>query len=284
MNDPIQEITAGDGTTIPLYWYPATGTGTVLLLLPALGIQAKLYRRLAEQLCDRGHSVAVMEQRGHGNSALRPSYSCQFSLDDLLEFDIPAALDWLELQSPGCKIVLGGHSLGGHLSTIYAGRAPSRLAGVLHLACAFPHYLDYPGKERLLLRFLCTVMPLFKLAPGYYPGGLMGFGSRESIGMMMQWRQWCLSGSFDYDGHTNIAVAGAFTGSVLAIAFEQDNFATQAAIERALSPLSGANVSRVSLGAEEQGEYLGHVNWARSPEGTSACIAQWLAGLSTGSH
>lgn len=270
-------IRSSDGSQVPLYWHPAARPRCVVLLLPALGIQAKLYRTLAGELADQGCSVALLEQRGHGLSNVRASYSQRYSLIDTLEQDMPAALQWLGAQHSDVPLLLGGHSLGGHLSTIYAGQHPTAIAGIVHLACGFPYYRDFAPKEQRLLRFLCAIMPIFSLLPGYYPGELVGFGGRESMAMMKQWRQWAMSGCFDIDQHSGMAEAVAqFTGPVLSVSFERDNFSTTAAVDRAVSPFCNASLRRVTLGSEEQGDYLGHTAWARQPTGVSKAISQWL--------
>lgn len=271
-----QTITA-DGTVVPLYWYKADKPEYCILLSPAVGIQAKLYQKLAAELAGQGCSTCLLEQRGHGLSPLRPGYSNRYTLSDALEQDLPAAISFIRKQLPDTPLYLAGHSLGGHLSTLYAGKQPDQIAGVIHLACAFPYYKDYGPKEQRLLRFLCSIMPVFSVFPGYYPGKLMGFGGKESLGVMQQWCQWARNGSFDFDGHNGLADAVAqFTGPVLSISFDRDNFSTEAALERALSPFTHADISRQELGEREQGQHLGHVGWARGPTGVTQSIMRWL--------
>ena len=278
MQDTVHRISAPDGTDIPVYWHPADTPRCVLLLLPALGIQARLYQALAQGLAQRGCATALLEQRGHGLSPLRASHRQQFTLDDTLEKDIPTALDWLAQSCPGLPIVLGGHSLGGHLTTIYTGRYPDQVTAVLHLACAFPYYRDYDKQAQRMMRFLCAVIPLFGILPGHYPGKSLGFGERESVAMMKQWRQWALTGSFDFDDHRGLAQAVAkFTGPLLSISFDRDNFSTEAAVERAIAPYVNATVTRCNLGEAEQGQHLGHTGWAKQPTGVVEAVADWLA-------
>ncbi len=248
-----------------------------LLLLPALGIQAKLYLKLAQQLAVVGISVLVMEQRGHGLSTPPPSRRNSHSLNDFLDRDIPSLLDWLAQKEPAAPLLLGGHSLGGHLATIYTGRHPQQLAGVVHLACSFPYFRDYSGKQSAMIRLICGLMPVFDFLPGYFPGNLVGFGGRESLPMMRQWRQWASSGSFDFDDHKGLAEnVASFSGPMLSIAFDKDDFASLAGIDRACSPFVNAAVTRLTLGEKEQGEYLGHTRWARSPAGVVAAIQRWV--------
>ncbi|MGB0213322.1 MAG: alpha/beta hydrolase, partial [Algiphilus sp.] len=63
-----------------------------VLVLPALGVPARFYGRLAEQLAARGLEVAVLELRGTGESPLTPARHCDFGFRELLDEDIPAAL------------------------------------------------------------------------------------------------------------------------------------------------------------------------------------------------
>ena len=272
------DIAAPDGTVIPLTWFTADQPRVALLLLPALGIQARLYSKLAEGLSALGCSVCLMEQRGHGRSALRPGYGVTYCLDDILDQDMPAAMAWLAAQVPELPLLLGGHSLGGHLSTIYAGQHAQQLAGVVHLACAFPYHAAYGPQQARRVKALCRLMPLFAIFPGYFPGEKMGFGGRESVALMRQWCEWARTGQFDFGGRRDLArhVAG-FEGPVLSIAFDQDSFASDAAIELALSPFTSARITRQQLGAAEQGAYLGHVAWAKEPVGVVQVLGDWLS-------
>jgi predicted alpha/beta hydrolase len=278
------EISALDGATIPLSWFEASRPRCALLLLPALGIQAKLYNRLGEQLAAVGCSVCLMEQRGHGRSPFTPGRGERYCLGDILDRDMPAAMNWLGSQAPDMPLLLGGHSLGGHLSTIYAGQYPEQLSGVVHLACAFPYHGDYGGRQSLLIRLLCSLMPLFAKVPGYYPGQLMGFGGRESAQLMLQWCEWAGTGSFDFGGRSGLAEAvSGYRGPLISVAFERDDFASEAAIERAMSPFTSARITRLKLGPEQQGKHLGHAGWARGPEGVVQAISDWLVAESIGS-
>ncbi len=86
-------INAADGCDVPIYWaMPTQQPRVTLLLLPALGIQARLYRQLASALTAQGCATAIMEQRGHGLSKLKPGYGVRFGVDAFLHQDIPAVM------------------------------------------------------------------------------------------------------------------------------------------------------------------------------------------------
>jgi predicted alpha/beta hydrolase len=171
----------------------------------------------------------------------------------------------------------GGHSLGGHLSSIFAGQHPHRLQGVLHVACGSPYYADFgPGKS-LLIRFLCRLIPLFKLAPGYFPGQLLGFAGRESLQLMNDWRYWARTGRLDYGPHQGLHAAIAdFSGALLAVSMEGDELSSLQAEKRAIAVFTAARRTEVRLRADASGKPLGHFKWARQPDATVQVILQWL--------
>jgi predicted alpha/beta hydrolase len=151
------------------------------------------------------------------------------------------------------------------------------LAGLIHVACGTPWHGDFPPRQSRLIRLLCRAIPLFRIFPGYFPGELMGFAGRESLQLMRDWRDWALTGTLDYGGRTGVAqAAGRFEGPVISIAIENDDFNSVAARDRALSPLRNARITRLTLGAAQQGEYLGHFKWARQPDGVVRALADWM--------
>lgn len=97
--------------------------------------------------------------------------------------------------------------------------------------------------------------------------------------MMRDWREWALTGRFDFNGRKGVAEAvSQFTGPVISISLDKDDFSSPRAEVRALSPFTRATVGQVTLGAAEQGDYLGHFVWARQPAGVVNSLAQWVDG------
>ena len=94
--------------SLPLEVHRAPEARAHLLFLPALGVQAKLYRQLAASLAGQGISTLLMEQRGHGRSKLRASRQQDWGFREWLVDDIPAALELLRQQQPELPVYLGG--------------------------------------------------------------------------------------------------------------------------------------------------------------------------------
>jgi predicted alpha/beta hydrolase len=273
------EIPSADGTAVPLSWFPAEQSRWSLLFLPALGIQCRMYDPLAARLAASGCSVLLMEQRGLGRSKLRASRKHDWGYDQFLENDIPASLAWLETQpqSRGRPLLMGGHSLGGHLSSIICGQHPERLQGVLHVACGFPYHADFDATKSRLIRLLCRLVPLFRIVPGYFPGNWLGFAGRESLQVMNDWRDWATGGSLDYGRHHGLQHAiSQFTGALLAVSMEGDELSSPKAEQRSIAGFTAARRTEVRLGRDVQGERLGHFGWARPPDQVATAILQWL--------
>jgi len=273
------ETTSGDGVSLPLSWFPAGQSHWSLLFLPALGIQCRMYEAMAAALAAAGCSVCLMEQRGHGRSTLRASRSVNWGIDHYLQFDLPAALDWMASQpeSTGRPIIMGGHSLGGQLSSIFSGQHPDHMQGVLHVACGAPYAADYTAPTSHLIRILCRIIPLLRLVPGYFPGSRLGFAGRESLQLLCDWRDWAWHGNLNYGPHQNLQAAiAAYRGAMLAVSIEGDEFSSLKAEQRAIAGFSSARISQVRLGKESLEDRLGHFGWARKPDAVVTAILQWL--------
>jgi len=267
-----------DNIIVPVQEFiPENKPTAVFLMLPALGVKARFYMRLAEGLAAGGIATYLLEQRGHGESPYRARRGADFGYADFLDVDIPAAMNFVKQQQPGLPLYLGGHSLGGHLASITAGRRSDEVAGIAHMACGFPYSGFYEGRQRKQIRFLARLIPLFCLLFGYYPGEKLGFGGREYKSLMMDWRCWALQGSYDFAGNVGLEEAiAAFNGRALSIAFDKDDFISEKALEYARTRLAGALLKTVTLTETQQGRYLGHFNWAKAPTGAVQALLDWL--------
>lgn len=272
------KIDTRTGISVPLLQTGSkTDSGAVLIFLPALGIRASYYRKLASGLAENGVTSVVLEQRGNGESPYRPGRRHKFTLSDYLREDIDAVTDWCQQQFPNRPIYIGGHSLGGHMASIAAGENPNFYAGVVHLACGFPYHKDFPQPASGFVKLLIGIIPTLTAVLGYYPGQWFKFGGREFRGLMMDWRNWARFGRYAVNGIEDADdKVAAYKGRVLSIAFEKDSLATNEAIERSRRALSGARLTRLRLGKQEQGEFLGHVEWGKRPAGVVQALSKWF--------
>lgn len=271
-------VTSNDGTEVPLKHFPAKGVDApVFLMLPALGVEARFYRRLAEGIAATGVTTVLMEQRGHGKSRVRAKRGDSFGYRDFLENDIPAAVAAVTAQYPEKRLYIGGHSLGGHLSSIIAGRQQEAIRGVIHLACGFPYHGLFDAKAAGKVKLLSRLIPLTTVLFGYFPGHRIGFGGREYRQLMMDWREWALRGNYNIaaspDAEREIA---SFSGPVLSVSFDKDFYASDEAIAYSHSRFKTGDVTTIRLTAKEQGDFLGHFDWAKNPAGVVKAISGWI--------
>jgi predicted alpha/beta hydrolase len=282
-----QEITvrASDGYDVPLEVFEAPAPRARVLMLPALGIQARLYRRLGAVLADSRISMTALEQRGHGRSALRPSRRCDFGFREWLQEDIPAALDWLQSREPAAPVFLAGHSLGGHLALMARALYPERVSGVVLLTTATPYYGCFRGIARMQVRFLITSVPLLSALLGYFPGHRLGFGGREARRLMADWlvmarqNRYSAGGMESEDLERRVQCDAA---PVLTIYCDRDELAPLRAVEGVARRLHGRRIDRYEITSDALGMRADHLSWARHPSIAAAAIARWITGQTVG--
>lgn len=279
----VQEISvpAPDGYQVPLEVFEVPDPRATLLMLPALGIQARLYRRLGSLLAESGIGMTALEQRGHGRSNLRPSRRCNFGFREWLTADIPAALDWLGARTPRVPLYLAGHSLGGHLALMARSLYPEKVTGVILLTTATPYYGCYQGITRLQVRLLIAGVPILTSLLGYYPGHRLGFGGREARRLMADWLVLARENRYSAAGMERDDLERRVReddGRVLSICCDRDGLAPLAAIEGVNRRLEGSRVDRFEITSEALGARADHLSWSRQPALAAQAMVRWIDG------
>ena len=280
MSAELFTLPVASGYAVPVRWFRAEGSGAVVALMPALGIPARFYEPLALALQAAGTPVLLMEQRGHGESALRPSRTVDFGYREALTEDIPALLDWLQASQPERPVVLMGHSLGGHYAAITAGRLPSRVNGVILGACGSAWIEAFSGKVRNQLRVLLTLIPLLSRTLGYFPGDKVGFAGREARRLMQDWLQLARHNRYEAAGLDEDLEAGIrhYSGPLLTLRMSDDDFAPEAAMRAVSERFTSARLTERVLDAATLGDRADHVRWVRTPQAVVREIRDWLDG------
>jgi len=130
-------VPGSDGLTLHvLEW---SREGTPLVFVHGFGNEAHIWDDAASAVAEYYRTVAV-DLRGHGDSDrdAERRYDYDFHVADL-----EAALEKLGIE----RMVLVGHSLGGRIGTLFAGRHPDRMAGFVIVDSA-PE-LDVRGTVRI---------------------------------------------------------------------------------------------------------------------------------------
>ena len=163
-------LTALDGTSLRTLVWQADGARGRILLVHGLGEHAGRYERLAEALANRGYSVFVHDQRGHGLSGGRKGWVSSF---DVFVEDLGSAVAGAMQSLTGPRgLFLYGHSMGALVLMRYLeARRPDTPGVVLStpwLGTAHP----IPRWKELAATVLRRVAPSFPIPTSIDPAEL----------------------------------------------------------------------------------------------------------------
>lgn len=271
-------IATPSGYQVPVRWFHHPDARASVIFMAALGIASRFYVPLAEALHGLGLNVLLLEQRGHGDSPVRPSRKIDFGFREALEQDVPLSMAWVEAHAPGLPLYLMGHSLGGHYAAITAGRYPQRVAGVIVAACGSPWTGGFHGATRRQLKLLCRIIPVTTALLGYYPGDRVGFGGREARTLMLDWLDLARTNRYSARGVEEDLEVGIsrYSGPVLSLRMENDPYAPEAAMAAVTDKFVSAPVTKQVITEAELGDKADHFRWARKPEALMTHIESWL--------
>lgn len=269
-------VSREDGTSFAVTVHPAAEAGPVILVVPAMGMPAGYYGKLATALAEAGWTAAVMEQRGHEETGgRRPGWRYDFGYAELAD-DIDAAVRLL--AAGGEEVYLLGHSLGGQVGSTYAARNvdqhPDRVAGLILVAAPSPYWRTYG----LSFLPLSQAMSLLARVVGHFPGKHVRFAGREARGVMSDWARLTRTGRIA-TGRPRVDHSDALARlrlPALVVSVEGDTLAPAAAVDRLAAMMPSVELERVHL--EDDG--IDHFRWARRPESVVPTIDAWLTARS----
>ena len=101
------------------------GSGPLIICSPGMGDTRDTYDPVASQLVAKGFTVAVMDNRGHGDSSMTfKAYGDEATSEDFITL--------IQHLGKG-KAILAGNSFAGGAATIAAGKRPDLVAGIILL-------------------------------------------------------------------------------------------------------------------------------------------------------
>lgn len=270
----ISAETLGGAQALDLYSPPEAVPETPLcLVLPALGISASYYRGFGEALAARGLRAVVADFPGHGQSPLRAARDQDWSYADLIQVHAPAVLAAARERFPQAPRVWVGHSLGGQVALMHAGRAPGAVAAVVVIASGSAHASGWEGLRKRYLQVAPPLCSLISKPLGYFPGHRVGFGGREAKTLIQQWASAARRGRYQWGAFDGEAALAAWSGPTLAIPLAGDDLAPRAAMAHTLDK-TGASVDWRPW---EEPQPPDHNRWPRMPDPPADAIRAWLA-------
>jgi len=252
---------------------------TLILCVPAMGVAAKQYTQLIEELANCGISAACFDLRGNGHSSVRASRKHNFGYAALVEFDLPAAIKAITHHHPDKKLVLLGHSLGGQASALYLCQNQDVTDNLILTASCSVYFQNWPSSYKWGLLLFSQFAWLISALVGYFPGRRLGFGGREARGVMQDWAYNARTGNYRlansrYPYHPFPSISNLH---VLAINFDDDKLAPVEATDHLLSKISPASITKLSMSGNDIGrKSANHFNWLRSPKNVAKSITQHL--------
>jgi predicted alpha/beta hydrolase len=252
-------------------WRAAEASAPVVVIAPALGLRASWYDELACAIASRGVHAAITEWPGQGSSPVRPSRRSDWGYRELLDHMAAS-------RTAACDALVGagrfawlGHSLGGTIALMDAGRS-SEVDRVVLIASGTPYQGAWSGRMRLQLRIASHLFPVAARVLGYHDGRL-GFGGREARTLMTQWSELARHGTWRVEGVDIEGCLRACACPILSVRLEGDDWAPAAATDHLLSKISSSSIERVSWSGPTRSP---HVRWPRTPEHAADLTVRFL--------
>ncbi|MFT4229426.1 MAG: hypothetical protein QM602_03970 [Microbacterium sp.] len=251
----------------------------VIVLLPAMGVPARYYDTLAGELLNAGAALARVDFLARRVQA-DPSRPLD-GFAALVEECLPAVFTALREYLPRANAAIVGHSLGGQLGLIAAGRFCPEVPVVL-AASGSAWHRAFPGIRRWTYLFGSQAIGGAARALGHWPGDRLGFGGRQPGAVVRDWsrvvrtgRYAAGSGTFDYE-----AAIADYRGELLAVDVAGDVLAPRTATDALLAKAPRARITRMSYTPSRVTAKPGsHFTWVRDRDGLSAAIIEWVRAL-----
>ena len=217
-----------------------------------------------------------------GSSNRRAGRQQDWGYRELLQDDVPAGLAAVRKHLPWASCAMGGHSLGGQLSSLYASLHPREMAGLLIVASGSPYWRQYRYGRFLWLAFVAV--PLMAQLFGRFPGRQIGFGGNEAHRLMADWARSGRTGRYAAQGMSEDfgQRLGELDLPVLALRLRDDWLAPEASLACLLGKMSRSrSEQQVITTADLGGKPADHFSWMKTPAPIASRMADWFDAIST---
>lgn len=197
-------MTTRDGWTLHLEEHPPRSPGgsararAALVLSPGMMLGRRAMDRpsgrgLASHLAGRGHHVYTLDLRGHGASGPKAGEGADWTYDDLVLHDIPAAVGAVARRHPDLPLAWVGHSLSAHAGAATLGlrRDLPLDAAVLISPVVWMRRHEPSAAWWLYKRLVLALWHGLTRAVGHTPARRLGIGTDdEAAGYVAQFPRW----------------------------------------------------------------------------------------------
>ena len=263
---------------LPVTVWGALEPRAAVVIHPATGVSARIYRGLASYLASNGYAVVTYEYRGSSGSAREHP---GVRMRDWMNDEVPALAEWARKRWPELPQLAIGHSIGGHALAL--DRGSRELAGFVTIAShAGVTRTVATRTERARVWLMLSILgPALSHTMGVFPARRLGLGEDLPKAAMLKWSRWSRLPGYFFDDPTMDAAqrAAAVTTAVLAIGFTDDLWATPSQIDAITDHLVNAHVTRVTWSPDDGGvSSIGHMGFTRSElaETLWPALVEWL--------
>lgn len=270
-------LQAADGHAFALLHCLPAQPAARLLWLPALGVAARHYLPLAQALAAQGIAVYLHEWRGNGSSSLRPSRMQDWGYREILEQDLPASQQLLfqhDQQDRVLPWIVGGHSLGGQLACLHAGRFPANFQHLWLVASGTPWWRSFPAPRGWLLPLAYRFLPWLARRNGVLPGRRLGFGGNEARGLIHDWSRVGLCNRYAAAGMAEDLESQLrlVQGQARAVLMVDDWLAPMGSMKALLAKLPNVQVTTSVLDAAMLRTRADHFHWMKAPQAVAQAL------------
>ncbi|RZG84083.1 alpha/beta fold hydrolase [Acinetobacter sp. WCHAc060033] len=237
-----------------------------LIILPALGVSINKYEKLTALLAENGFNVVIADYPHCGRNQPLVSKGIDYGYAELLNDFIPQ-LEQLAIEINGLRLILFGHSLGGHLATLYAQSHENKIIGVATGNIGLKNW-DFKGKLNILKA--TTVINAMILKDGYFAGYKIAFGNRETKTLMRDWSKVVFSGNYKHI----IGAEKVVENDALFIYLQGDDFAPMNSMLGLSGYFKQPKIETLDLTQHVKGNQ--HSAWLKQPEKIVELIKTWL--------
>jgi predicted alpha/beta hydrolase len=234
----------------------------VILVAPAMGAVAKVYDLLLLSFAKNGQMALSFDLRGQGSSSLSPNSGVGFGYKEVLDYDFPTVINYIN-KKYNVPVFLLGHSLGGQLFTLYSGTKRQEIKALLLVTTCSVYYKGWDGFERIKVLFFSQLFSVVASMLGYFPGDRFGFGGTVSKGVIKDWAYQARTGKYKItNGSDNREeFLKDINLPVLSISFENDFLAPRKAVSNLLKKVPQANVTH----SHHNDGKFDHFSWLKRP-------------------
>lgn len=241
-------------------------TPRTVIILPALGVAIAKYELVIQELLKRGYSVIAADYPGCGRNRPTVSKDFNYGYAQLLADFIPLLIQIVKVERLPDPILFG-HSLGGHLATLYSQRDYVPMVGVATGNLGV-QYWNLGGKFKLLKAYAAVNLMLMK--DDYFKGYKVGLGHIEAKKLMRDWAKFVLTGNFKHI----ILEERLSKNAALFFQLKKDYYAPMSSVRGLSRYFESPTVMSLDLTNHTKGHQ--HSAWMKAPAEIVQHMTLWL--------